>query len=65
MLAAAIQFDRIINTSAEAKEISKRAKDALRLIGAESPMNARRVAKYGVVVAAGAAVSAPPGIPPL
>jgi enoyl-CoA hydratase/carnithine racemase len=50
MLAAAIQFDRIINTSAEAKEISRRAKQALKLIGEESPINARRVARYGVIV---------------
>lgn len=49
MLAGALQFDRIVNASPEMKEISKRARDALKLIGAESPINARRVAKFGIV----------------
>ncbi len=50
MVAGVLQFDRIVNASAEMKEVSKRAKEALKLIGAESPINAYRVAKYGVRV---------------
>lgn len=47
---ACLQFDRIGNATAEMKEISQRAKDALKLIGEESPINARRVKAYGVAV---------------
>ena len=36
MLAGALQFDRIINASTNMKEISKRAREALKLIGTES-----------------------------
>ncbi|MBB3147345.1 hypothetical protein FHS21_003765 [Phyllobacterium trifolii] len=54
MIAGALQFDGIVNASDTMKEISKRTKDALRLIGKESDINARRVAKYGVVVKDGA-----------
>jgi hypothetical protein len=45
---ACLQFDRIGNSTPEMKEISKRAKDALKLIGQESAINARRVRGYGV-----------------
>ena len=48
MLAGVLQFDRIVNASAEMKEISRRAREALKLIGTESPVNARRVAKFGI-----------------
>lgn len=47
---ACLQFDRIANASERMKEISKRAKEALRRIGQESAINARRVLKYGVRV---------------
>jgi hypothetical protein len=50
MLAGTLQFDRIGNASSEMKEISKRAKEALKLIGAECPINARRVSRFGIVV---------------
>lgn len=50
MLSEALQFDRIINASPEMKEISKRAREALKIIGAESPINACRVANFGVIV---------------
>ncbi|PWB92082.1 hypothetical protein C5688_00010 [Methylocystis sp. MitZ-2018] len=50
MLANVFQFDRIANSSAEMKEISRRAREALKLIGAESPINARRVRRFGVKV---------------
>lgn len=50
MIAGVLQFDRINNASAVMKEISRRAKEALKLIGAESPINARRVAKFGIVL---------------
>jgi hypothetical protein len=47
---ASLQFDRIGNATEPMREISKRAKEALRRIGRESQLNARRVAKYGVKV---------------
>jgi hypothetical protein len=52
ILSGALQFDRISNASAEMREISARAKEALVLIGRESPINARRVAKNGLAIAA-------------
>jgi hypothetical protein len=48
MLSNAFQFDRIVNASGAMKEISRRAHEALNLIGAESPINARRVRRFGV-----------------
>jgi hypothetical protein len=45
---ACLQFDRIMNGSPEMREISKRAKEALRQIGKESAINARRVKAYGI-----------------
>jgi Cdc6-like AAA superfamily ATPase len=47
---ACLQFDRIGNATPEMSAISKNAKDALRIIGRESPINARRVKSYGVDV---------------
>lgn len=52
MVAGVLQFDRIVNASVEMKEISKRAKNALQLIGEESAINARRVTLYGISVEA-------------
>ncbi len=52
MLAGALQFNRIINATANTKEISNRAREALKLIGSESAINARRVAKFGIKVEA-------------
>jgi hypothetical protein len=45
---ACLQFDRISNASPPMKEISKRAKEALKRISQESPINALRARKYGV-----------------
>jgi hypothetical protein len=50
MLANVFQFDRISNASDSMKEISRRAREALKLIGAESPINARRVSRFGVKI---------------
>ncbi len=50
ILNSALQFDRLGNIHAAWKEISKRAKEALRRIGKESTINARQVKKYGVEV---------------
>jgi hypothetical protein len=47
---ACLQFDNIMNATEPMKEISKRAKDALRRIGEESAINARRVKRYGIDV---------------
>lgn len=48
MLTGALQFDNIVNSTKEMKEISTKVRGALRQIGEESPLNARRVAKYGI-----------------
>lgn len=50
ILDACLQFDRIGNASAEMKEISNRAREALKRIGQESAINALRVRRYGVKV---------------
>ena len=50
---ACLQFDRILSTSNPMREISRRAKEALKRIGQESPINALRVRKYGVEVDVG------------
>jgi hypothetical protein len=53
-----LQFDRIGNASETMKEISKRARKALKRIAQESRINARRMAKYGIRLEEAAA--APP-----
>jgi len=50
LLNACLQFDRIGNATEEMKEIARRARQALQRIGKESPINARRVGKYGVKI---------------
>jgi hypothetical protein len=45
-----LQFARIENATEPMKEISKRAKEALRRIAQESRINARRMAKYGITL---------------
>jgi hypothetical protein len=45
-----LQFDGIGNASTEMRAISKLAREALKRIGQESPMNERRVRRYGVVI---------------
>src|SRR5262249_33699077 len=50
ILAHALQFDRIVNATPAMQKISRTTKEALKQIGAESPLNARRVRKYGVRV---------------
>jgi hypothetical protein len=45
-----LQFERIVNVGEAEKEIAARARKALERIGAESPLNALRVQKYGIVV---------------
>jgi hypothetical protein len=46
----ALMFDRISNARPEQLEVSRRAKEALRSIGKESQLNARRVSKYGIAI---------------
>ncbi len=48
MLANLLQFDRIVNASQHMQEISRRTRDALRQIGREAPINARRVRRFGI-----------------
>jgi hypothetical protein len=50
LLNACLQFDRIGGATEQMKEISRRAREALKRIGKESAINARRVGKYGVKV---------------
>jgi hypothetical protein len=48
ILSGALQFDRIGNATAPMREISTRARKALRLIGEESAINRRRVQRFGI-----------------
>ena len=48
ILSNVFQFDRVVNASDLMREISSRARQALKLIGAESAINKRRVRRYGV-----------------
>jgi hypothetical protein len=48
MISNALQFDRVGNADPNMKEVSKRARAALAQIGSMSPLNARRVSKYGI-----------------
>ena len=48
LISNSLQFDAIGNASEPMKEISRKAKEALKRIGQESRINARRVAKYGI-----------------
>jgi len=61
MLSGVFKFDRIVNATPAMKEISSRARQALKIIGGESPINRRRVSRYGVnvddAIAPAAAVS--------
>lgn len=50
MLSNVFQFDRVANASDVMKEITRRAREALRLIGAELPINERRVRRFGIVI---------------
>jgi hypothetical protein len=44
-----LQFDGIGNASTEMRKISEVAREALKRIGQESPINAKRVRRYGIV----------------
>lgn len=44
-------FASIVNVDVELKEVTKRAKRALEIIGAENPLNALRLIKYGIKIA--------------
>jgi hypothetical protein len=48
ILSGVFQFDRITNATPPMLEIAKRARLALREIGAESDINRRRVLRFGV-----------------
>lgn len=48
MIATALQFGGIVDASPGMKAIAENAVAALRMIGAESEINAHRVAKYGI-----------------
>lgn len=50
MLANVFQFDRAVNASDAIREIPRRTREALKQIGSESPINARRVARLGVKI---------------
>jgi len=49
MIADLLQIDRISNATPEMREIANRTREALKLIGAESKINALRVRYYGVL----------------
>jgi hypothetical protein len=44
-----LQFDRVANASSVMKEVSQHARKALTRLSIESPINARRVRKYGIL----------------
>jgi hypothetical protein len=50
ILSNVFQFDRVVNASDSMREIATRAREALKLIGAESAINKRRVSRFGVKV---------------
>jgi hypothetical protein len=50
ILASALKFEKIGGASSDMKEISKRARQALTLIGMESAINARRVRSLGIKI---------------
>jgi hypothetical protein len=50
LVANCLQFSRIVNAGDAEKEIARRARAALEKIGQESPVNAMRVRKYGIIV---------------
>ena len=50
LVANALQFSRIVNATSVMLAVTKKAKDALRKIGEESPINALRVADLGIAV---------------
>jgi hypothetical protein len=50
ILSNIFEFDRVANATEEMKEIPRRARMALKLIGAESAINRRRVSRFGVKV---------------
>jgi len=64
MLANVFQFDRIANASGPMREISRRAREALTMIGAESSINARRVRRFGVKIDEAGVNAAPEEAPP-
>ena len=49
IIAFCLRLDRTVNVADEMKEIAKRAREALKLIGEESPLHALRIRKYAVV----------------
>jgi hypothetical protein len=50
VIEGALFWRRVINATAEQKEMTKKALEALTMIGRESPLNAHRVVKFGVVL---------------
>ena len=48
IISACLMFDSMMDATPDYQEIPKRAKEALKRIGQESPINARRVKAYGV-----------------
>ncbi|MCF6433823.1 P-loop NTPase fold protein [Leisingera sp. MMG026] len=50
LLSNAMQFSRISNPSPEMEKITTRTKAALKVIGKETKINARRVRRFGVVI---------------
>jgi hypothetical protein len=50
LINACLMFDSMVGATPDYREVSKRAKEALQRIGQESPINARRVRAYGVVL---------------
>ncbi len=50
ILAGGLSFSNVVNATEDMTEFTRRFKEALWIIGTESPINARRVARYGVKI---------------
>jgi hypothetical protein len=50
IIKASLMFDTMTGASPDMSELSSRVKEALKRIGKESPINARRVQPYGVIL---------------
>jgi hypothetical protein len=59
LMDAFLLFEQVSNASEPMTEVVKRAKEALRRIGQESAINARRVRRYGVRVERGTHLGPP------
>lgn len=51
LIYGALYYQRVVNANQETRDMTERVRAALAKIGSESPINRRRVRKYGIVLA--------------